>query len=239
MSKAMPFIFSSAAICGLVAAATLSFAQNENSLGEFQGHADVGKTPKAGTAAYDPATKIYRVTGGGANMWLKEDAFQFVYKRVSGDVSLAADVAFEGKGTELHRKAALIVRQSLDPDSAYADIAIHGDGLTSLQYRPSTGVDTSEFRLAMKAPKRIGIERRGHEFTVWASDGIDKALNGPIVVSMQGPVYVGLAVCSHNADVLETADFSNLRWGNGAPVSQAARPLQLMAEHLAERLPLR
>lgn len=181
-------------------------------LGEFDGHADVGVTPKAGTATFDEATATYRVSGGGANMWLKQDAFQFVYKRVTGDVSLSSDVAFEGKGVEPHRKAALVIRQSLDPDSAYADIAVHGDGLTALQYRPSAGVDTAEFRLAMKAPRRIGIERHGHEITAWASDGIDKATNGPVVVSMNGPVYVGLAVCSHNADVVETALFSNLKW---------------------------
>lgn len=185
-----------------------------NTLGEFESHADVGKTPEAGSATFDNATSSYRVTGGGANMWFKEDAFQFVYKRVTGDVSFSADIAFEGKGTEAHRKAALVIRQSLDPDAAYADIAVHGDGLTALQYRPSAGVDTSEFRLAMKAAKRIGIERHGHEITVWASDGIDKATNGPVVVSMSGPVFVGLAVCSHNVNVLETAIFSKLKWSS-------------------------
>ena len=186
--------------------------RTQNKLGDFEAHTDVGKTLQPGSATFDAGTSSYRVTGGGANMWFKEDAFQFVYKRITGDLSFSADLTFEGKGTEAHRKAALVIRQSLDPDSAYADIAVHGDGLTALQYRPSAGVDTSEFRLAMKAPKRIAIERRGHEITVSASDGIDKATNGPVVVSMSGPVFVGLAVCSHNADVLETAIFSKLQW---------------------------
>lgn len=221
----------------LLTALTLA-AQNGDSAGEFEGHADVGKTPRKGDASYDRSTRVYRVTGGGANMWLKEDAFQFLYKRVTGDVQLRATVAFEGKGTEPHRKAALIIRQSLEPDSAYADVAIHGDGLTALQYRPSAGVDTSEFRVAMKAPKRIGIQRRGNEITIWASDGIDKATNGPVIVSMSGSVYVGFAVCSHNADILETADFTNVKW-EAEGLSQAAGPFELMAKHGGERLPLR
>lgn len=202
-----------AATSALLIVSAVLIAQKESSaLPEFEARTDVGSILKPGTATFSRANSSYRVSGSGANIWLKEDAFQFVYKRVTGDISFSADVAFEGKGVELHRKAALMVRQNLDPDAAYADIAVHGDGLTALQYRPSAGVDTSEFRLQMKAPKRIGIERRGHEFTVWASDGIDKAINGPVVVSMSGPMYVGLAVCSHNAEVLETAIFSKLQW---------------------------
>src|ERR1700685_2842372 len=99
--------------------------------GAFTNHQDIGTTPKAGTAEYDARTKEYRVTGGGANIWGKVDAFQFLYTKLSGDVTLTADVHFVGEGVEHHRKAALMVRQSLEPDAPYADIALHGDGLTS------------------------------------------------------------------------------------------------------------
>jgi TolB protein len=178
----------------------------------FDGNADIGATAKAGSAAYDPSTGTYRITGGGANIWAKMDAFQFVYKQVSGDFTLSADVHFVGKGVEAHRKLALMVRQSLTSDSAYADVAVHGDGLTSLQYRPTVGVDTSEFRAAMKDATHISITRHGNEFTISASDvGVQPATTGPIIVSMQDPVYVGLAVCAHNADALETATFSNVK----------------------------
>lgn len=220
---------------GTVAIALM--ARDGVGLGLFTGQSDVGKTPEKGSATFDESAKAYRVTGGGANMWFKEDAFHFVYKQITGDVALNADIAFEGEGKEPHRKAALMIRQNLEPDSAYADVAVHGDGLTSLQYRPSAGVDTGEFRLAMKAPKQVGIERRGNEITVWASDGSSKATNGPVVVSMNGPVYVGLAVCSHNANVLETADFSGLKLVTEKDQSQAMRPLQLMAKHSGEGLP--
>src|SRR5208337_1282881 len=132
-----------------------------------------------------------------------------------GDVSLAADISFVGNGGNEHRKAALMIRQSLDPDSAYADVALHGDGLTSLQYRATAGVQTLEMKQEAKsdltAPVHIRIERRGGRFTMLAGKtGGATATTGPATVTLHDPVYIGLAVCSHDANALETAVFSNV-----------------------------
>jgi Tol biopolymer transport system component len=199
-------------------------AANEN-FGLFQSHQDIGTTPKAGTAEYNPGTKEYRVTGGGANIWGKVDAFQFLYTKLSGDVTLTADVRFVGEGVEHHRKAALMIRQSLDPDAPYADVALHGDGLTSLQYRESAGAETKEIRSDLKAPLRLRIERRGNQFTMAAGNPAEELKpSGPVTVNLQDPVYVGLVVGSHNADVLETAIFSNVTLQQGA--EKAAAPIK-------------
>ncbi len=199
--------FSTSALLAL----TISVPLFAAAFGLFDSHGDIGITPKKGDAVYDSQTGEYRITGGGANMWLKTDAFQFVYKQISGDATLTADVRFIGKGVEAHRKAALMIRQSLDPDSAYADVALHGSGLTSLQYRPTAGADTQELRSDLNAPVRIRIERRGNEFTMAAGQpGQELKSTGPVTVVLHDPVYIGLAVCSHNADVLETAVFSNV-----------------------------
>ena len=72
-------------------------------------------------------------------MWFSSDNFQFAWKKWSADGSLTADISFVGQGGNAHRKAVLMMRQSLDQDSAYVDVALHGDGLTSLQYRDSQG----------------------------------------------------------------------------------------------------
>ena len=136
-------------------------------IGVFDGHADVGENPKAGSATYDAATGEYRVTGGGANIWAAVDAFHFLYKKMSGDVTLTADVKFDGTGVNPHRKAVLMVRQSLDANSAYADVARHGSGLTSLQYRPTAGAETMEVQSKDDAPIRIRLVRRGNEFTMF------------------------------------------------------------------------
>jgi TolB protein len=181
-------------------------------LGIFQHHSDVGVTPVKGKVQYDAAEERYAVTGGGANMWLRTDAFQFVYKKMSGDMSLTADVQFVGEGVEQHRKAALMIRQSLDSDSAYADVAVHGDGLTSLQYRTSAGETTQEMRSDIKAPMQIRIVRQGDQFTIAAGKpGEELQRTGPVTIRLKDPVYVGLAVCSHNANVTETAIFSKVQ----------------------------
>ena len=73
-------------------------------------------------------------------------------RRLRGDLALAADVAFVGAGTEPHRKACLMIRQSLDADSAYVDAALHGDGLTSLQFREAKGAATHEVQANVVGP---------------------------------------------------------------------------------------
>jgi TolB protein len=181
-------------------------------VGIFDSDGSVGDTPKKGSVEYNAAAGEYRITGGGANIWASTDAFHFVWKRLSGDVTLTADVQFSGAGAAAHRKAVLMVRQGLEPDSPYADVALHGDGLTSLQFRPTTGAITQEIRSPVTAPTRIRIERRGEQFTIYAGKpGEELKATGTAIVSLKDPVYVGLGVCSHNADNLETVVFSNVK----------------------------
>ena len=84
-------------------------------LGIFENHGDIGTVLHRGSATYDPASRTYTVRGSGENMWFAEDDFHFVWKKVAGDVAVTADIAFVGAGREPHRKACLMIRQSLDP----------------------------------------------------------------------------------------------------------------------------
>ena len=181
-------------------------------LGVFEAHADVGETLKQGSVEYDSATGGYRVTGGGANIWSTTDAFHFVWIKVSGDVTIAADIQFIGAGAVAHRKAVLMIRQGLEAGAPYADAALHGDGLTSLQFRTERDKETQEVKAAVSAPQRIRIERHANQFTMYTenSDGALKP-SGSGSVELQDPVYVGIGVCSHDAGVLETAVFSNVK----------------------------
>jgi TolB protein len=191
-----------------------------NAVGLFQGNTDVGITPRKGSARYNLATGEYRITGGGANMWDTADAFHFVWRKMTGNFSITADVHFVGTGAEEHRKAVVAVRQSLDANSAYADVALHGDGLTSLQFRPIAGAETSEVRSPVNGPVRIRIERRGAQYMIYVGKrGEELVPSGPATVGTEGPVYVGLGVCSHDAKVLETAMFSNVNI-EGLPASK-------------------
>ena len=84
---------------------------------------------------YDAGQKTYRITASGENIWGTADALQYVWKKVSGDVSLTAEISFLTTTGDPHKKGVLMIRQSLDGDSAYADAAAHASGLTSLQSR--------------------------------------------------------------------------------------------------------
>src|SRR5579875_3493258 len=89
--------------------AVSGIAVAQTNVGMFESHGDIGTTPKAGSTEVTDQGE-YRVTGGGANIWAAEDAFQFAWKRVSGDVTITADVRFIGAGAVPHRKAVLMVR---------------------------------------------------------------------------------------------------------------------------------
>jgi len=195
------------ALCG---AAALMGAE---SVGPFDDHGDVGVTPLKGKI--EVAGPELRITGGGANVWAAVDAFHFAWKRMTGDVALTADVHFIGAGTVPHRKILLMMRQSLDPGSPYADVALHGDSTASLQYRPTEGGQTLEVKQESKAdlsgPVRLRIERRGNTFTIQTGKpGETPITTGPATVLLTGPVYVGLGVCAHDANILETAVFTNV-----------------------------
>src|SRR5437868_9088689 len=145
-------------------------------------------------------------------MWFTDDAFYLVWKIVSGDVTLAADIAFVGTGGNAHRKACLIIRQSLDPDSAYADAALHGDGLTSLQYREMKGGPTREIQSNVKGPRRIKIEKQGdYVFMSIAREGETlQSAGGSFRIKLSEPFYIGLGVCAHDNNASEKAVFSNV-----------------------------
>ena len=89
--------FRLASLCGVVfcLATGVGDAQSgQGALGVFEGQTDVGAVVPPGIARFDAGSGIYTVAAAGANLWGTVDAFHFVWKKVSGDVSLTADMAF-------------------------------------------------------------------------------------------------------------------------------------------------
>ncbi len=181
-------------------------------LGIFEGHGDVGTVLHPGSVDYDAGKQSYTIAGSGENMWFAADAFHFVWKKVSGDVSLAADVNFLGQGKNPHRKAVLMIRQTLDADSPYVDVALHGEGLTSLQYRDEKGATTHEIQANLSAPRRLQLEKHGDYVYMLLGKSGDpvQVAGGSIRVSIHGTYYVGIGVCSHEKDLVEKAVFTNV-----------------------------
>ncbi len=181
-------------------------------VGLFSDHGDIGVVGRAGSAEFDSGTGAYTVAGGGENMWFAKDAFHYVWKEMSGDLTLAADIHWLGTGGNAHRKACLLIRQTLDPDSPYADAVLHGDGLTSLQYRETPGGPTREIQSNITAPGRLRVEKRGLyvSMSVAAAGEALQPAGGTFRLQFTEPFYVGLAVCAHDNKAIEKAVFSNV-----------------------------
>jgi len=177
--------------------------------GIFDNHSDVGAVLHPGSVDYDSAKRTYTIAGSGANMWLAEDAFEFVWKKMSGDVSLTADIIFLTKAGNEHKKAVLMLRQTLDADSVYADVALHASGLTSLQFRDEKGSLTREIQANVSAPQRLRIVKHGEHVYMALGNDLQPA-GGWLRIPLTGEFYVGLGVCSHDKDVVERAVFSNV-----------------------------
>ncbi|MGA2339435.1 MAG: hypothetical protein ABSF75_06035, partial [Terracidiphilus sp.] len=220
--------FAAIAFCGLASAAVLA-AQSAapapqaiaaapsdiaaGPLGIFDGQQDVGTVLHPGSAQYDSASGTYTVSGSGENMWFAADDFHFVWAKVSGDVALTADIAILGSGGDPHRKAVLMIRQSLDGNSAAVDVAVHGSGLTSLQFRDAAGGTMHEVQAHVTSPKTVRIEKRGDYFYTFVSGGDGKLepAGASTKVALTGPFYIGIGVCAHNKDVVERAAFSHVK----------------------------
>jgi len=199
------------AIVVLFMSVTLASADSAD-LGIFSRQRDIGNVARPGSVNFDPARGEYRIAGGGGNMWSAADAFHFVWTRMSGDFTLTADVKFVGSGGNPHRKACLLIRQSLKPGSVYADVALHGVGLTALQYRDAPDAQTHEIQSNISAPARMRIEKRGNYISMWlAAAGEDlKPAGGYLRIPFKGKCYVGLGVCAHDNKAIEQAVFSNV-----------------------------
>ena len=198
---------------------TADVSRAQNAVGMFESHADVGPVLHAGSATFDKATGIYTLTGSGDNMWLGTDAFQFAWKKVSGDIDLTADIAFATSTGNEHKKAVLMFRKSLDADSVYVDVALHRSGLIAIQYRDEKGGMTHEIQSdaiwvgaagdAASSPRRLRLTRRG-AYT-YPSLGAPSRYDGESVrIPLEGDFYVGIGVCAHDKDVIEKAMFSNV-----------------------------
>lgn len=194
----------------VLAVASAAVAQTTGSVGIFEGASDVGTPSYKGSVVYDAARNEYRVTGGGNNMWASRDDFFMVWRKVTGDVAITANVKIVSGGVP-HRKAGLIIRKDLEPGSVYADTVVHGSGLTALQWREKADDVTRTVHFPVNGPTRLRLERRRNVVTLFAGEA-GGALRemGNTEVAPFSPMYAGLAVCAHDDATETTAVFSDV-----------------------------
>ena len=196
-------------------------------IGIFDGQSDVGAALVPGSSSYNKSTKQYTIVSAGYNVWYQRDEFRYIWKKMSGDLSLASDINFPDTAGYGDRKAFLIIRQDLDDDSKEALVALHGAGLLHLAWRPAKGEMMKEVRankhkgqpdLVGDHVMRIGIEKHGDSFALYVSEHGEPMhqVGEPIQLHFDGPFYAGIGFCSHLPAKTDTAVLSNTVLENAA-----------------------
>jgi Tol biopolymer transport system component len=201
----------SAGVIPLLMLTTMAFSQNKD-LGLFEAHGDIGTNVKTGSAVYNPKNQEYTLTGSGYNVWFDHDEFHFLWKKMKGDFILYTRAALVGKGIDPHRKVGWMVRSSLEGNAAHLNAVVHGDGLTSLQYRKTTGANTDEIKANITNADVIQLERKGSNYTMRvAKFGEPFVTEEVTTLDLGDEVFIGLFVGSHNKDVVEKGIFKDVR----------------------------
>jgi TolB protein len=188
-----------------------AFAQ-AGKFGTFTNSDDVGAPPLKGAAEFDSATGQYKITGSGTDIWGKADQFHYVWREMSGNFSVTATARFLTEGIG-HRKAVIMLRKSLDTDSPFVQLAIHGDGTPSVQFRNTRADNTNtvDFPVAGPGTWKLRLIRQGTTITVWiAKDGAPLRELGHTPNQLGSPILVGLGVSSHTQEATNTVLFSDV-----------------------------
>jgi len=161
----------------------------------------------------------FTMTASGADIWLvnnvEADEFHFAYKMLSGAGSIIAKVN-SVQNTNDWAKAGVMIRETLDPDSAHAFACVTPANGVAMQYRPSTGGTSANYnQTGVAAPYWVKLERSiSGMFTVShsANGSSWQPVTGstPQNVPMGTNVYIGLALTAHDAALTCQAVFSNV-----------------------------
>jgi len=185
---------------------------------------DVGSPQLVGSAT--PIETGWDLSAGGVDIWEKADQFHFVFKDISGDFDVAVRVE-SFVPAHLYSKASLMIRESLNADSAHLMLVVFPDnqprnnnlGAYEMQFRPAAGVDCQAIYPAVRPPAPpefpaayphswLRVARRGNEFSAFAStDGKTWKLYAEKTLPLASTVKVGPALTSHNPQVAAKAAF--------------------------------
>jgi len=185
---------------------------------------DIGEASIGGIAFEENDEWI--VAGDGADIWYNSDAFCYVCMTVLGDSVITARIVSIEK-THDWAKAGLMIRQTLEPDSKHAFMALTPSGGTTFLHRQFAGQSTNSSSTRpgkITLPCWIRIARQGSTFTgYYSADGInwvaqpndefvspDPQGRNPATIDMPQTVYIGLAVTSRRDGVQCRAVFDNV-----------------------------
>ena len=189
-------------------------------------------------------TGTYTMTAEGADIEGNSDQFHFAFKELFGAGSIIAKVE-SVEDTHESAKAGVMIRDTLDPDSRHAIMAVTPGSGVWFGRRTATGdSSSSDSEAGITAPQWVKIERTigGLVRAFYSADGNTwTQLGAPEPVTMDIPMYIGLALTSHNSGVACEAKFSDVsfpnttvgpQWTNQdiGMLSNEAQPMYVTAE---------
>ena len=177
---------------------------------------DIGGPALAGSATYAGGT--FSVAGAGADIWDTSDQFRFVYQPIDGDVEVVARVA-SVLNTDDWAKGGVMIREDLTANARNAMALVSaGQGFT-FQRRVTRG-DASTFNggFGGMAPQWVRLVRSGTTISgYYSATGTNWVFMGSDSIPMPTRVYVGLAVTSHNASLINNVTLTNVTVTGGSP----------------------
>jgi hypothetical protein len=170
-----------------------------------------GNPPYTGSFVEDPVG-TYTMTGSGADIWDNADQFHFAFKEVTGTANIIAKVE-SVENTHEFAKAGVMIRDSLDADSANTALLVTPENGVRFQYRNTADGSTDrQFTEGITAPYWVRLERTsgGLVRAYYSPDGNAWERFNLTQITMSSPMYIGLAVTSHDAELTCEAVFSNV-----------------------------
>lgn len=162
------------------------------------------------------------IKAGGDDIWGNADQFTFVYQEVSGDFDAGVIVHYVEK-TNDWSKAGIMARESLEPGSRNVAALARGlNDLVTYQRREQTDGSSASERITPSGaefPVAIRLTRKGTVFTGdWSNDYANDGWSGapvtrdgvtptpPVDLDLGDTILLGIAVTSHQAGVITTAE---------------------------------
>jgi hypothetical protein len=152
----------------------------------------------------------------GTDIWNTSDEFHFAYKELSGAGAIIAKVESVGN-SDPWAKAGVMIRNTLEADSRHVMMAVTpGNGIWFGRRETAGGGGFSTKQEGITAPQWVKLERTigGLVRAYYSADGVTWTQLDIVTVTMDMPVYIGLALTSHNADATCEAVFSNVSFPN-------------------------
>jgi regulation of enolase protein 1 (concanavalin A-like superfamily) len=177
---------------------------------------DIGTVGVAGSSSYDELADIYTIRGSGENIWDTADSFHYVYQTVEGDAELIAHLGSLENTSEWAR-AGLMVRQDKSVGSVWAmmcQTSLRGD---QFEYRLTANAGCNQINTQNNgAPIWLRVVKDGNIVSGYDStDGIHWTCRGAVRLPFNGPIMIGMAVCSHTKDSRCEATFDHITLNSG------------------------